>query len=272
MSSAPVGKCINFRACAKADSREPISLAARDANPICPSCSEPLLVSTYVVNPRRNAFVAIGIVAVLVIAGVGLGVRHALTSSSIARAGVPAAVAETAPASTAAASIPAPNVALAGTREQTRRPANAHRVDAVGTIAAAPAQNPNVTVPADAPSAYADLLRTARKVDTALYFKRGSGSLDDKASSDVSRLASALKADTLRGGKVVVAGFADNTGDPQYSNALSAKRAARVAAELASQGVPVAQTFGFGQNAPIADNGTASGREENRRVEVFVAR
>jgi outer membrane protein OmpA-like peptidoglycan-associated protein len=270
MSSAPVGKCINFRVCAKADRREPIAVAARDANPICPICSEPLLLSTTIVNPRRNAFVAVGIVTLMLIVGVGLALRHYLTSGSIARAAVPAAVAANVPRSASAVTVAAGPGAPAPAREQTRRPSNAHRLD--GVLAALPPRSPGAGISADAPSAYADLVRTARKVDVALYFQRGSGSLDDQANSDVSRLASALKADTLRGGKVVVAGFADNTGDPEYSKALSAKRAARVAAKLTAQGVTVSQTLGFGQNAPIGDNATRAGREANRRVEIFIAR
>jgi outer membrane protein OmpA-like peptidoglycan-associated protein len=256
MSTRPVGKCVNFRLCPKADSRQAIPVAARDANRVCPDCSEPLLVSTPVVDRRRNALVAVGIIAVLLFAGLGFALRHYLTSGSIARVAIPA-------------TIPVSAAAVANRSVKTTSQRNVNRV---GFVAAPPLRSRTVTIPADAPPAYANLLRTADKVDFALYFKRDSDILDNKANVDVGRLVSLLKTDGYRARKVLVAGFADNTGDPEYSRFLSAKRAQTAAAELASQGVTVAQTFGFGQVAPIRDNATPEGREKNRRVEIFIAR
>jgi phosphate transport system substrate-binding protein len=128
----------------------------------------------------------------------------------------------------------------------------------VGTVAALPE--------------YANLLRTTDKVDFAVHFRPDSGILDDKANVDLGRLVPLLKTDRHRARKVFVAGFADNTGEPDYSIFLSTKRAQNVAALLTSQGVTVAQTFGFGQVAPVGDNATREGREKNRRVEIFMAR
>jgi phosphate transport system substrate-binding protein len=142
----------------------------------------------------------------------------------------------------------------------------------VGTLAAPPLRSRAVAIPADAPPAYANLLRTADEVDFALYFKRDSDILDNKANIDVSRLVSLLNTDGYRTRKLLLAGFADNIGDPEYSKLLSARRAETVAAELTSQGVIVAQTFGFGRAVPIRDNATPEGREKNRRVEIFIAR
>jgi phosphate transport system substrate-binding protein len=147
-----------------------------------------------------------------------------------------------------------------------------NRIGFVGTLAAPPLRSRTVAIPADAPPAYANLLRTADEVDFAVYFKADSDILDNKAHTDVGRLVSLMSTDGYRTRKLLLAGFADSTGDPEYSRFLSKGRAHSVAAELTSQGLTVAQTFGFGQAVPIRDNATLDGQEKNRRVEIFIAR
>jgi outer membrane protein OmpA-like peptidoglycan-associated protein len=67
-----------------------------------------------------------------------------------------------------------------------------------------------------------------------------------------------------------VAGHTDNTGSPQYNQALSERRAATVAQYLESQGINSQRvmTVGAGENHPIASNATPEGRQANRRVEL----
>lgn len=69
---------------------------------------------------------------------------------------------------------------------------------------------------------------------------------------------------------VEVAGHTDNTGSESYNQALSERRAASVAQYLKSQGVIEQRmiTVGMGELRPVADNGTAEGRQLNRRVEI----
>jgi outer membrane protein OmpA-like peptidoglycan-associated protein len=272
MSTRPVGKCVNFRQCPKADSREAIPVAASDANPVCPNCSQPLLVTTPVINPRRNALVASGIIAVVLLVGLGFIIRHYLTGGTSAPvAGAPAAVASS-PVASAPAAVASSHVASTSAPVKTTSQSSPNGGGLVGSAAAPPMRSRTVTAPVDAPPKYADLLRTADKVDFAVHFRPDSGILDDKANVDLGRLMPLLKTDRYRARKVLVAGFADNTGEPDYSIFLSTKRAQNVAALLTSQGVTVAQTFGFGQVAPIGDNATREGREKNRRVEIFMAR
>lgn len=70
--------------------------------------------------------------------------------------------------------------------------------------------------------------------------------------------------------RVRIDGHTDSTGDAAYNRRLSQLRADSVADYLASKGVDRTrfQTFGFGEEKPVGSNGTLSGREENRRVEV----
>jgi outer membrane protein OmpA-like peptidoglycan-associated protein len=73
--------------------------------------------------------------------------------------------------------------------------------------------------------------------------------------------------------RLEIDGFTDNTGTPQYNQALSEKRAAAVQDFLVSQGVTPGNVNikGFGQQNPVATNATAAGRQMNRRVELVVS-
>lgn len=69
-----------------------------------------------------------------------------------------------------------------------------------------------------------------------------------------------------------VVGFTDSTGAASYNMKLSKRRASSVASYLANQGIKVKriQTWGRGENQPIAPNSTKAGRARNRRVEIVV--
>jgi outer membrane protein OmpA-like peptidoglycan-associated protein len=67
-------------------------------------------------------------------------------------------------------------------------------------------------------------------------------------------------------------GYTDNTGTTIYNHDLSLKRAQAVAEPLIKGGIPAKdiKTAGLGELHPIADNSTAEGRGENRRVAIIV--
>jgi outer membrane protein OmpA-like peptidoglycan-associated protein len=73
--------------------------------------------------------------------------------------------------------------------------------------------------------------------------------------------------------KLQVEGYTDSIGSDEYNQELSDKRAESVRAYLISQGVQPdnVTSQGFGKADPVADNSTAQGRQQNRRVDMVVS-
>lgn len=71
---------------------------------------------------------------------------------------------------------------------------------------------------------------------------------------------------------VMVSGHTDNTGTAEYNLNLSRERAGSVASYLQGQGVKSSrfEVMGLGYSNPIASNSTATGRAQNRRVEIKI--
>ncbi|WP_086981015.1 OmpA family protein [Vibrio aphrogenes] len=69
---------------------------------------------------------------------------------------------------------------------------------------------------------------------------------------------------------VDVIGYTDSTGAAAYNQKLSEKRAQKAADYLTGNGIDSSRITveGKGEENPIADNSTAEGREQNRRIEV----
>jgi len=72
---------------------------------------------------------------------------------------------------------------------------------------------------------------------------------------------------------VEVGGYTDNVGGDEMNQKLSENRASAVRDYIVAQGVAIASVTakGFGNTSPVASNDIASGRQENRRVELVVS-
>jgi len=72
---------------------------------------------------------------------------------------------------------------------------------------------------------------------------------------------------------ITVEGHTDSVGSDEYNMKLSENRANAVRTYLVSQGLDsgIVTAQGFGKTRPVADNSTAAGRQQNRRVEMVVA-
>ena len=70
-----------------------------------------------------------------------------------------------------------------------------------------------------------------------------------------------------------VEGHTDAVGAADYNQDLSERRAQAVRAFLTQQGISTESIVarGFGKDQPVATNGTAAGRQQNRRVELVVS-
>lgn len=69
-----------------------------------------------------------------------------------------------------------------------------------------------------------------------------------------------------------IVGHADSDGSDAYNLDLSRRRASSVASYLVGRGVLAGRLYvdGRGESQPIADNATASGKAQNRRVEILI--
>jgi outer membrane protein OmpA-like peptidoglycan-associated protein len=72
---------------------------------------------------------------------------------------------------------------------------------------------------------------------------------------------------------VVVYGHTDNTGSRELNQRLSDQRAMSVKNYLITKGIELNRltTHGMAYDEPVADNSTAAGRAQNRRVEVYIS-
>jgi outer membrane protein OmpA-like peptidoglycan-associated protein len=109
------------------------------------------------------------------------------------------------------------------------------------------------------------------KNTVSVLFKVGSAELTPAAKEALDKLATSALAQ--KGYVIEVAGFASADGPEDFNRMLSRRRAEAVVQYLADCTVPprrIIMPLGFGENMPVADNKTRTGREENRRVEVKV--
>ena len=105
-----------------------------------------------------------------------------------------------------------------------------------------------------------------------VYFASGSTALSAADKQKVMDLAHS--AVNLTGYIIQVKGYADSSGNPTMNQKLSMERAQNVVAYLIQDcSVPVRHVIApgaMGETAPVGSNETASGRAENRRVELKV--
>ncbi|MBE7217060.1 MAG: OmpA family protein [Caulobacteraceae bacterium] len=101
-----------------------------------------------------------------------------------------------------------------------------------------------------------------------VLFETGSARLRPTALDKLRPLAGYLRANP--GQRLRIDGYTDSVGTAQANLILSRDRARSVADALSAVGVDAArfQLEGHGEDSPTASNGTAAGRQLNRRVEV----
>ena len=116
--------------------------------------------------------------------------------------------------------------------------------------------------------------------ESGILFATSSSTLQSAAKSSLTEFANnVLKQNTDM--DVAIVGYTDNTGwknstaaqSAEKNKALSLDRATSVSSYLQALGVSASQiksVEGLGEANPVADNSTAAGKEQNRRVEVYM--
>ncbi|MBB3011868.1 OmpA family protein [Cupriavidus alkaliphilus] len=94
--------------------------------------------------------------------------------------------------------------------------------------------------------------------------------IEGERAANVQRIGRALSGVGIE--RLRVDGHTDDAGPAEYNQSLSVRRAEAVAALLADAGFARdnIEVRGLGKARPVADNRTAAGRAENRRVAIIV--
>ncbi len=113
-----------------------------------------------------------------------------------------------------------------------------------------------------------------KKVSTAaknILFVTGSAKLQKSSFKGLDEVVQILK--DSPGMELSIDGHTDNVGSDESNQVLSENRAASVKAYIISKGIDESRitSAGHGETTPIADNKTAAGRQQNRRVELTMS-
>ncbi|MDR2914666.1 MAG: OmpA family protein [Tannerella sp.] len=106
--------------------------------------------------------------------------------------------------------------------------------------------------------------------DSGILFATNSSTVSDASKSALRNFAGNLEKNPDTDLKVI--GHTDNTGNVDYNQTLSEKRAKSVYDYLIEQGVSSRRMVyeGKGIFQPVADNSSVEGRAKNRRVEIMI--
>jgi outer membrane protein OmpA-like peptidoglycan-associated protein len=102
-------------------------------------------------------------------------------------------------------------------------------------------------------------------------FATGKAELKSGAAANLDRLTAFMTEYPQR--TAAIEGFTDSMGSDEYNQDLSERRADAVKGYLVRQGVETSRlsSTGRGESSPVADNESAAGRQQNRRVEVVIS-
>lgn len=118
------------------------------------------------------------------------------------------------------------------------------------------------------PARYAELSRSSRRLSLDFRFRKGSAELDNRGLRDLDRLVAFLRENSQS--RLVLVGFSDSRGSAPQNSRLSLERAKKISSELSERGVRAVDIEAMGSALPVASNESETGREKNRRVEVWL--
>ena len=117
-----------------------------------------------------------------------------------------------------------------------------------------------------------DARGTVITLSGSVFFASNKSVLLPAAQSQLNQVADALMVTKER--KLTVEGHTDSQGESDYNQELSRQRADAVRSYIIARGYPgtLIHAQGMGEDKPVADNASAEGRANNRRVEIIVER
>lgn len=100
-----------------------------------------------------------------------------------------------------------------------------------------------------------------------IFFDTGKSTLRSESNTELDRLVKLMK--DVPSLKIEISGHTDNTGSASLNATLSQDRAQAVVDYLKGKGISSGRmtAMGYGSTKPIASNGSADGRQQNRRTE-----
>jgi outer membrane protein OmpA-like peptidoglycan-associated protein len=103
-----------------------------------------------------------------------------------------------------------------------------------------------------------------------VLFTTGKADLKLGATDNLNKLVAFL--DKYPDRSIAIHGYTDSIGSEDYNQGLSERRADSVKSYLTGQGIGSSRitASGKGRSDPVADNDSAAGRQQNRRVEVII--
>lgn len=114
--------------------------------------------------------------------------------------------------------------------------------------------------------------KTLNDYAKTILFDTGKASIKDRSAEVLNNIVAILN--EYSWARFTIDGHTDSVGSEALNQKLSEERAYSVMNYLIENGVASSrlEATGYGESKPIADNGTASGRKTNRRVEVNLIR
>jgi len=137
---------------------------------------------------------------------------------------------------------------------------------------AAPVAAPSAPAPAPRPPVVVPPTPSSSKVTFAAdaFFDFDKSVLKPEGKAKLDELVTKTKDINLE--VIIAVGHTDSVGTDAYNQKLSVRRSEAVKAYLVSKGIERNRVYteGKGEKQPVADNKTAAGRAQNRRVEIEV--
>ena len=118
------------------------------------------------------------------------------------------------------------------------------------------------------PHQVSDFVKPARLTlgESIVGFEYNSDRLKESSLPILNEIAEVLKKFPIY--RIIIIGHTDSKGTVEYNQDLSDRRAKNVLKYMKGRGVKSHMTpVGYGEDRPLADNGTSEGRAKNRRVE-----